>query len=206
MPSAHQENYRNVLPSFEEKTAYGMKTQDPYSRLFRDRIVFLTSPIDGVSSNDIMSQLLLLEHVEPGSPITLYINSPGGSFEEMTAVYDTMDYITSPVRTICLGKAIGTAAVLLAAGEKGYRLALPNSKVVLHQPSGFSTGRDQASDITISANELVRTREWLETKLSALTGQDISRIKVDTEREYHLTAEKAVEYGLVDTVVSRPGR
>lgn len=193
-------NSRYVLPSFEEKTAYGTRTIDPYSKLFQERIVFLASPIDSVSSNDIMSQLLILNHIDNEAPINLYINSPGGEFEDMTAIYDTIKFISAPVHTLCLGKAEGVAAILLAAGAKGNRVLLPNAKVVLSQPVSYKGNRGQASDITIEANEIVKTRRWIEKTLSTITGQSEDKVKTDIEREYHLTAEKAVEYGLADSL------
>ena len=196
-------NSRYVLPQFEEKTTYGTRTIDPYSKLFQERIVFLASPIDSVSSNDIMSQLLILNHIDDSSPIRLYINSPGGEFEDMTAIYDTMKFISAPVHTLCLGKAEGVAAILLAAGEKGSRILLPNAKVVLYQPVSYNGGRGQASDITIEANEIVRTRNWIEKTLSSITGHPEEQIKQDIEREFHLTAEKAVEYGLADALAAQ---
>lgn len=194
---------RYVLPSFEEKTPYGFRTQDPYTRLFRDRIIFVASPIDPTSSNDIMSQLLVLENLSDDTPITMYINSPGGLFEDMTAIFDTMQYIKSPVHTVCLGRADGVASVLLAGGEKGYRMALPNSRIVLQQPEANNPGRGQASDIQIEAEEITRTSEWLEETLSSLTGTGKKKIATDISRSFYLTAEKAVKYGIIDGILKR---
>lgn len=153
---------RYVLPQFEERTAYGFKRQDPYTKLFEDRIIFLGVQVDDASADDVMAQLLVLESQEPNRDIILYINSPGGSFTAMTAIYDTMQYITSEVQTVCLGQAASSAAVLLAAGSPGKRLALPNARVLIHQPSLSGGGYAQASDIEIHANEILRMREWLE--------------------------------------------
>jgi len=191
---------RYVLPQFEERTAYGFKRQDPYAKLFEDRIIFLGVQIDDASADDVMAQLLVLESMDPDRDITLYINSPGGSMTALTAIYDTMQYIRPHVQTVCLGQAASAAAVLLAAGSPGKRLALPNSRVMIHQPS-IQGGFGQASDIEIQANEIVRIREWLENTLAHHTNRSAEEIRGDIERDKILTADEALEYGLVDQVL-----
>ncbi|WP_309485069.1 ATP-dependent Clp protease proteolytic subunit [Cellulomonas sp. NS3] len=197
---------RYVLPQFEERTAYGFKRQDPYTKLFEDRIIFLGVQVDDASADDIMAQLLVLESTDPDRDITLYINSPGGSFTAMTAIYDTMQYIKPQLVTVCLGQAASAAAVLLGAGSPGKRLALPNARVLIHQPAMEGGGYAQASDIEIHANELIRMREWLEATLAKHTGRDVEQVRNDIERDKILTAAEAHEYGLVDQVLaSRKG-
>ena len=197
---------RYILPTFEERTAYGYKRQHPYAKLFEDRIIFLGVQIDDASADDVMAQLLVLESQDPERDITLYINSPGGSQTALTAIYDTMQYIKPEVQTVCLGQAASAAAVLLAAGAKGKRLALPNARVMIHQPRIEGGTRAQASDIQIYAEEMVRMREWLEQVLSDLTGQDVEKVRNDIERDLFLSAKEAKEYGIVDTVLeSRKG-
>ncbi len=193
---------RYILPSFEERTAYGFKRQDPYAKLFEDRIVFLGVQIDDASADDVMAQLLVLESQDPDRDITMYINSPGGSFTAMTAIYDTMQYIRPQVQTVCLGQAASAAAVLLAAGEPGKRLALPNARVLIHQPASSGGGQGQASDIEIQAKEVLRMREWLEEALSKHSGRDQQQISEDIERDKILSANEALEYGLIDQVLS----
>jgi len=197
---------RYVLPQFEERTAYGFKRQDPYTKLFEDRIVFLGVQVDDASADDVMAQLLVLESSDPDRDITLYINSPGGSFTALTAIYDTMQYIKPDVMTVCLGQAASAAAVLLAAGTPGKRLALPNARVLIHQPAMENGGYAQASDIEIHANELIRMREWLEATLAHHTTRPIEQVRQDIERDKILTAAQALEYGLIDQVLaSRKG-
>jgi ATP-dependent Clp protease, protease subunit len=197
---------RYVLPQFEERTAYGFKRQDPYTKLFEDRIIFLGVQVDDASADDVMAQLLVLESTDPERDITLYINSPGGSFTALTAIYDTMQYIKPQIATVCLGQAASAAAVLLASGTPGKRLALPNARVLIHQPAMEGGGYAQASDIEIHANELIRMREWLEETLAHHTGQPIEKVRADIERDKILTAAQALEYGLVDQVLeSRKG-
>ena len=197
---------RYVLPQFEERTAYGFKRQDPYTKLFEDRIIFLGVQVDDASADDIMAQLLVLESQDPDRDITLYINSPGGSFTALTAIYDTMQYIKPQIQTVCLGQAASAAAVLLAAGAPGKRLALPNARVLIHQPAMEGGGYAQASDIEIHAAELIRMREWLEETIAHHSGQSVERVRADIERDKILTAEQAKEYGLVDQVLaSRKG-
>ena len=197
---------RYVLPQFEERTAYGFKRQDPYTKLFEDRIIFLGVQVDDASADDVMAQLLVLESTDPDRDITLYINSPGGSFTALTAIYDTMQYIKPHIQTVCLGQAASAAAVLLAAGSPGKRLALPNARVLIHQPAMEGGGYAQASDIEIQANELIRIREWLEAAIAQHTGRSIEQVRVDIERDKILTAAQAKEYGIVDQVLeSRKG-
>ena len=197
---------RYVLPQFEERTAYGVKRQDPYTKLFEDRIIFLGVQVDDASADDVMAQLLVLESTDPDGLITIYINSPGGSFTALTAIYDTMQYIKPQIQTVCLGQAASAAAVLLAAGTPGKRLALPNARVLIHQPAIEGGGYAQASDIEIQANELIRIREWLEQALAHHTGQPLEQVRKDIERDKILTAQQAAEYGLVDQVLaSRKG-
>ena len=199
----NENNGRYILPQFEEKTAYGTRTQDPYSRLFRERVIFLGTQVDEVSSNDVMSHLLVLEALNSTDPITMYINSPGGDFSEMTAIFDTMEYVKPEVFTVCLGKASSSAAVLLAAGSKGHRAALPNARILLHQPTVYGSGRGQASDINIQAKEIVKTREWLEKTLSRLTGRSEEQVEKDIERNFYLSAQEALEYGIIDHILIR---
>lgn len=192
---------RHILPQFEERTPYGFKRQDPYAKLFEDRIVFLGVQVDDAAADDIMAQLLVLESMDSERDITLYINSPGGSFTAMTAIYDTMQFIRPEVQTVCLGQAASAAAMLLAAGAPGKRLALPNARVLIHQPAMEGGGYAQASDIEIHANELIRMREWLEDTLATHTGKDVQEIRDDIERDKILTAAAAKDYGLVDQVL-----
>ena len=192
---------RYVLPNFEERTAYGFKRQDPYAKLFEDRIVFLGVQVDDASADDIMAQLLVLESQDPDSLITMYINSPGGSFTAMTAIYDTMQYIKPQVQTVCLGQAASAAAVLLAAGSPGKRLALPNARVLIHQPA-MEGMQGQAPDTQIIADEIDRMRLWLEETLSAHSGKPVEEVRRDIERDKILTAAQAEEYGLIDQVLA----
>ena len=192
---------RYVLPQFEERTAYGFKRQDPYTKLFEDRIIFLGVQVDDASADDVMAQLLVLESTDPDRDIILYINSPGGSFTAMTAIYDTMQYIKPQIQTVCLGQAASAAAVLLGAGSPGKRLALPNARVLIHQPAMEGGGYAQASDIEIHANELIRMREWLEETLAKHSGRSVEQVRNDIERDKILTAAEAKDYGLVDQVL-----
>ncbi|MBE6484182.1 MAG: ATP-dependent Clp protease proteolytic subunit [Actinomycetaceae bacterium] len=199
-------NSRYVLPNFEERTPYGYKRQDPYAKLFEDRIIFLGVQVDDASADDVMAQLLVLESQDPDSPITMYINSPGGSFTALTAIYDTMQYIKPEIQTVCLGQAASAAAVLLAAGAPGRRLALPNARVLIHQPA-MEGMQGQASDIAIVADELDRMTNWLCDTLAAHSGKTSEEIAQDIQRDKILTAEQAKEYGLVDQVlVSRKAK
>lgn len=192
---------RYVLPTFEERTPYGYKRQDPYAKLFEDRIIFLGVQVDDASADDVMAQLLVLESQDPDALITMYINSPGGSFTALTAIYDTMQYIKPEVQTVCLGQAASAAAVLLAAGAPGKRLALPNARVLIHQPA-MQGVQGQASDIEIVANEIDRMRDWLEQTLADHSGKTKEEVSKDIDRDKILTAQQAKEYGLVDEVLT----
>ena len=191
---------RYVLPVFEEKTANGYKRHDPYTKLFEERIIFLGQPIDDTVANDVMAQLLTLESMDSDRDIILYINSPGGSFTALTAIYDTMQFVRPDVMTICLGQAASAAAIILAGGAKGKRYALEHSRILIHQPS--SEGGGQASDIEIQAREIMRMRELLESMLSKHTIRTPQEIAGDIERDKILTAAEAVEYGLIDQVLA----
>jgi ATP-dependent Clp protease protease subunit len=191
---------RYILPSFVERTSYGMKESNPYTKLFEERVIFLGVQVDDASANDVMAQLLVLEAQDPDRDITIYINSPGGSFTAMTAIYDTMQFVRPDVMTVCLGQAASAAAVLLAAGTKGKRLALPNSRIIMHQPA-TEGGYGQGSDIEIQAREIMRMRHQLEEMISKHSGKDLAQVKKDIDRDKILTAEEAVEYGVVDTVM-----
>ena len=193
---------RYILPSFEERTAYGFKRQDPYAKLFEDRIIFLGVQVDDASADDIMAQLLVLESQDPDRDIVMYINSPGGSFTAMTAIYDTMQYIRPQIQTVVLGQAASAAAVIAAAGTPGKRLALPNARILIHQPAVGEAGRGQASDIEIQAKEILRLRTWLEETLVRHSNHDLERINKDLERDTILSADEALEYGLIDQVLS----
>jgi len=193
---------RYILPSFEERTAYGFKRQDPYAKLFEDRIIFLGVQVDDASADDVMAQLLVLESQDPDRDIVMYINSPGGSFTAMTAIYDTMQYIRPQIQTVVLGQAASAAAVILAAGEPGKRLALPNARVLIHQPAVGEAGRGQASDIEIQAKEILRLRTWLEETLSKHSNRSQGQVNQDIERDRILSADEALEYGLIDQVLT----
>ncbi len=189
------------IPQWEERTSYGMRRVDPYTKLFEDRIIFLGTPISDDIANAVMAQLLCLQSMDPERPISIYLNSPGGSFTALTAIYDTMRYIKPDVQTICLGQAASAAAVLLAAGTKGKRLALPNSRILIHQPA-TEGGYGQSSDLEIQAKEFMRIRSLMEGMLADSTGQPIEKISRDIERDKYLTAEEAVEYGIVDDILT----
>ncbi|MFE3648554.1 ATP-dependent Clp protease proteolytic subunit [Streptomyces sp. NPDC059152] len=193
-----QPTARHVLPEFTERTSYGTRTTDPYSKLLDERIVFLGTAIDDASANDVMAQLVHLEHAAPDQDISLYINSPGGSFTAMCAIYDTMRYVSCDVETVCLGQAASAAAVLLAAGAPGKRLALPHARVMIHQPSLGEPVQGQADELRIRAEELLRTRDRLEEMLTEHTGQPRARIAADIERDTFFDAPAAQEYGLID--------
>jgi ATP-dependent Clp protease protease subunit len=194
---------RYILPTFEERTAYGYKRQDPYAKLFEDRIIFLGVQVDDASADDIMAQLLVLESQDPDRDIEMYINSPGGSFTAMTAIYDTMQYIRPQIQTVCLGQAASAAAVLLAAGSPGKRLALPNARILIHQPSaGGGEGGGQASDIEIQAAEILRMRTWLEDTLAHHSGKTSEQVNEDIDRDNIMSAADALEYGLIDQVLT----
>ena len=188
------------IPQWEERTSYGVRRIDPYAKLFEERIIFLGTPISDDIANAVMAQLLCLESMDTERDISIYINSPGGSFTALTAIYDTMRFIKPDVQTVCLGQAASAAAVLLAAGTPGKRLALPNSRVLIHQPYTEGQG-GQISDLEIQANEIIRMRTLLETMLAEHTGKDAAEVSRDIERDKILTAEQAVEYGLIDAVM-----
>jgi len=193
-------NNRYVLPTIEEKTSYGFKRLDPYTKLFEERIIFLGQAIDDTVANDVMAQLLTLESMDPDRDIMMYINSPGGSFTALTAIYDTMQFVRPDIMTICLGQAASAAAILLAGGTKGKRMALPNSRILIHQP--YSEGGGQASDIELQAKEILRMRELLEVMLEKHSTKSKEQISADIERDKILTSQEAVEYGLIDQVLT----
>ena len=189
------------IPQWEERTSYGMRRIDPYTKLFEDRIIFLGTPISDEIANAVMAQLLCLQQMDAERDIEIYINSPGGSFTALTAIYDTMRYIKPDVRTVCLGQAASAAAVILAAGTKGKRLALPNSRILIHQPA-TEGGYGQSSDIEIQAREILRIRSLMEEMLATDTGKSIEEVSRDIERDKYLTAEQALEYGIIDEVLT----
>ena len=193
---------RYVLPSFVERTSYGIKEMNPYNKLFEERIIFLGVQIDDASANDVMAQLLTLEAIDPDRDITMYINSPGGSMTSMMAIYDTMQFIQPAIQMVCIGQAASAAAVLLAAGTKGKRMALPNSRILIHQPATQGGGYEQVSDLEILAREIMRMRAAMEVILARHTGQDEEAIRRDIERDKFLTAEEAKEYGIIDEVLT----
>ncbi|MER7699403.1 MULTISPECIES: ATP-dependent Clp protease proteolytic subunit [unclassified Streptomyces] len=192
---------RYVLPEITERTATGTRTLDPYSKLLSERIVFLGTPIDDIAASDLIAQFMYLEHADPDRPLSLYINSPGGSFQAMAAVYDTVRFLTCEVETFCLGQAGSYAAALLAAGAKGRRHALPGARVVIQQPAMEEPMRGQPSDLEIHARELVRTREMFAAMLVRDTGRTAEQIAADIERDTILDAHAALAYGLIDHVV-----
>src|SRR6478735_128630 len=192
---------RYILPQFEERTSYGMKRLDPYTKLFEDRIIFLGVQVDDASADDIIAQLIVLESQDPDRDILLYINSPGGSFTALTAIYDTMQYVRPDIQTYVLGQAASAAAVLLGAGAKGKRYALPNARILIHQPAMEGTG-GMARDLEIQANEVLRMRTWLEETLASHSGRTAEQVRVHIERDKILTAEQAKEYGLIDEVLA----
>jgi ATP-dependent Clp protease protease subunit len=189
------------IPQWEERTSYGMRRIDPYTKLFEDRIIFLGTPISDEIANAVMAQLLCLQQMDADRDIEIYINSPGGSFTALTAIYDTMRYIKPDVRTVCLGQAASAAAVILAAGTKGKRLALPNSRILIHQPA-TEGGYGQSSDIEIQAREILRIRSLMEEMLATDTGKSTEDVSRDIERDKYLTAEQALEYGIIDGVLT----
>ncbi|MDA2975362.1 MAG: ATP-dependent Clp protease proteolytic subunit [Actinomycetota bacterium] len=195
-----QPQARYILPEFRERTATGERVHNPYTKLFEERIIFLGVQIDDASADDVMAQLLVLESLDPERDISIYINSPGGSYTAMTAIYDTMQFVKPEVQTICLGQAASAAALLLAAGAPGKRFALPHSRILIHQP--YSEGGGQGSDIEIQANEILRMREEMEGILSLHTGRTLEQIREDIERDKILTADMAKEYGIVDQVIA----
>jgi ATP-dependent Clp protease protease subunit len=189
-----------VLPSFTERTSYGMKESNPYNKLFEERIIFCGVQIDDASANDIMAQLLVLEAEDPDRDILLYINSPGGSFTSLMAIYDTMQFVRPDIQTYCLGQAASAAAVILSAGTPGKRYALPNARVLIHQPATEGV-YGQVSDLEIQANEIQRVRRLLESTLARHTNKDSAEVRKDIERDKVLTAAEAKDYGIVDEVL-----
>ncbi|MGX1122050.1 ATP-dependent Clp protease protease subunit [Streptomyces ambofaciens] len=192
---------RHVLPEFTERTSSGTRTSDPYSKLLQERIVLLGTAVDETSANDVMAQFMYLEHQAPDRDIEFYVNSPGGSFTAMTAIYDTMRYVACDVATTCLGQAGSSAAVLLAAGTPGKRAVLPGARVVIHQPVLTEPVEGQASDLAVHADALLRNRARLEEILVRHTGRSPEQVTADIERETVLDAQQALEYGLVDRIV-----
>ncbi|WKK62007.1 ATP-dependent Clp protease proteolytic subunit [Corynebacterium sp. P3-F1] len=192
-------NSRYVLPSFIEQSSFGTKETNPYSKLFEERIIFLGTQVDDTSANDIMAQLLVLESQDPDRDITMYINSPGGSFTSLMAIYDTMQYVRPDVQTVCLGQAASAAAVILAAGAPGKRAALPNSRVLIHQPA-TEGARGQVSDLEIQAQEIERMRRLMEETLARHSGRTAEQVRIDTDRDKILTSSEAVDYGIIDQV------
>ena len=188
----------SLIPYVIEQTAHGERSYDIYSRLLKDRVVFLGSAIDDQVANAVVAQLLFLETDNPDADINLYINSPGGSVTAGMAIFDTMNYIKCPVRTVCVGLAASMGAFLLMAGEKGKRLALPNSEVMIHQPSGGASG--QATDATIHAEWLLRTKNKMNALMAEMTGQPLKRIAQDVERDHFMSAEEALAYGIIDEI------
>ena len=199
LETVNESTSRYVLPTIEEKTSYGYKRLDPYTKLFEERIIFVGQAIDDTVANDVMAQLLTLESMDPDRDIMMYINSPGGSFTALTAIYDTMQFVRPDVMTICLGQAASAAAVLLAGGSPGKRYALENARILIHQP--YSEGGGQGSDIEIQAREIMRMRTLLEKMLAKHTTKSHEEITKDIERDKILTAAEAVEYGIIDQVM-----
>nr|WP_167169409.1 ATP-dependent Clp protease proteolytic subunit [Brooklawnia cerclae] len=192
-----------IIPQWEERTSYGVRRIDPYTKLFEDRIIFLGTPITDDIANAVMAQLLVLQSMDADRKVSIYLNSPGGSFTALTAIYDTMRYIKPEVETICLGQAASAAAVILAAGTKGKRLALPNSRILIHQPAISGEGSyGQSSDLEIQANEIMRIRTQMEQMLADNTGQPVEKVSHDVERDKYLTAAEAVEYGIIDDILT----
>jgi len=191
---------RYILPEFREKHANGERVHNPYTKLFEERIIFLGVQIDDASADDVMAQLLCLESMDPDRDIQIYINSPGGSYTAMTAIYDTMQFVKPQIQTVCLGHAASAASVILAAGTPGKRFALPHARVLIHQP--YTEGGGQGSDIEIQANEILRMREEMEGLLAHHTGRTPEQVAKDIDRDKILTAADAKEYGLIDQVIA----
>ena len=191
---------RYIVPEFRERTSTGERVHNPYTKLFEERIIFLGVQIDDASADDVMAQLLCLESMDPDRDISIYINSPGGSYTAMTAIYDTMQFVKPDIQTVCLGQAASAAAVLLAAGTAGKRYALPHARILIHQP--YTEGGGQGSDIEIQANEILRMRAEMEGIFSQHTGRTPEQISKDIERDKILTADMAKEYGIVDAVIA----
>ena len=189
------------IPQWEERTSYGVRRVDPYTKLFEDRIIVLGTPIPDDVANAVMAQLLCLQSMDAERQISMYINSPGGSFTALTAIYDTMRYIKPDIQTVCLGQAASAAAVILAAGTKGKRLALPNSRILIHQPAVSEGSYGQSSDLQIQAAEIMRIRTSMEEMLAEHSGRSVEQVSRDVERDKYLTAQEAIEYGLIDDIL-----
>ena len=196
------EQSRYVVPSFTERTSYGTTSKDPYTKMFEDRIIFLGVQVDDTSANDVMAQLLTLEGIDPDRDITMYINSPGGSYTAMTAIFDTMQYVRPDIATVCLGQAASAAAILLAGGTRGKRMALPNSRILIHQPALGGAVQGQGTDLEIQAKEILRMRTQMEQLLAEQTGQPLEKVTRDIDRDKIMTADEAREYGIVDVVLN----
>jgi ATP-dependent Clp protease protease subunit len=186
------------IPQWEERTSYGFRRIDPYAKLFEERIIFLGTPISDDVANAVMAQLICLESMDPDRDIEIYINSPGGSFTAMTTIYDTMQFIKPDVRTVCMGQAASAAAILLAAGAPGKRLAVPNARVLIHQPAYSEAITGQASDLEIHAQEIQRMRTLMEELIAKHSGRPIEQVHADVERDKILTTQEAIDYGIVD--------
>lgn len=195
-----QPQSRYILPEFRERTANGERVHNPYTKLFEERIIFLGVQIDDASADDVMAQLLVLESLDPDRDISMYINSPGGSYTAMTAIYDTMQFVKPDIQTICLGQAASAAALILAAGTHGKRFALPHARVLIHQP--YTEGGGQGSDIEIQANEILRMRSEMEGILALHSRRTVEQVQVDIERDKILTADQAKDYGIIDQVIA----
>jgi ATP-dependent Clp protease protease subunit len=191
---------RYVVPSFVEQTSNGVRSMDPYSKLFEDRVIFLGVQVDDESANNVMAQLLTLEGIDPDRDIKIYINSPGGSYTAMTAIYDTMQYVRPDIQTVCLGQAASAAALLLAGGTPGKRLALSNSRILIHQPA-LGGIQGTGTDLAIQAREIMRMRTEMETLLAHHSGQPLEKVTKDIDRDKIMTAAEAKDYGLVDVVL-----
>jgi ATP-dependent Clp protease protease subunit len=190
---------RYVVPRFVERTSQGYREYDPYTKLFEERIIFLGTQIDDAAANDVMAQLMCLEAMDPDRDISIYINSPGGSITALTAIYDTMQFVKPDIQTVCMGQAASAAAVLLAAGTPGKRLAVPHARVIIHQPA-TEGGFGQASDVEIQAKEILRMRALLEQLIARHTGRSEDDVRRDMERDKILTAEEAIAYGMIDSL------
>ena len=199
--SAMETQALGLIPMVIEQSGRGERSYDIYSRLLKERVIFLVGPVNDQTANLVVAQLLFLESENPEKDISLYINSPGGSVSAGMAIFDTMNFVKPGISTLCIGMAASMGAFLLAAGEKGKRFSLPNSKVMIHQPSGGSQG--QATEIEIQAREILKTREQLNKILADRTGQPLDKIERDTERDYYMSADECKDYGLIDQVISK---
>jgi len=196
-----QPAYNYLVPTVVEQTSRGERAYDLYSKLLQEQIIFLSTPIDDTIANLVCAQMMWLEHENPDRDIELYINSPGGELTALFAIYDTMQYVSPDVQTVCFGQAASAAAVLLAAGTPGKRYALPHARILLHQPYGGAAG--QAADIEIQAKEILRMRDTLDQILSNHTGQDLAQVKKDTDRDFIMSADEGKAYGIIDDVIRR---